>query len=369
MTITRRDTLKAGLALSAAAALPAPPTRAHGGFAPRPDRWRTFELLTHLDIAEPAGAVQAWIPLPSISDAAWSRLKGTTWTTNAEKAVIAVDPGSGATMLHLAWPQGGAQPTASVKSTVAARSRAADFGKPSGRSTTLSAEERAAALAATRLIPTDGIVKETSDGITAGAASDLEKARRIYDWIVETTYRDPGVRGCGLGDVVRLLESGRPGGKCADLNGLFVGLARAAGIPARDLYGLRVAPSEFGYVSLGTKGETATRAQHCRAEIFLEGFGWVAADPADVRKVVLEELPGNLALTDDKVTQAREALFGSWERNWLPYNSARDVALPGSEGPKLGFLMYPQAEIGGHRLDCLEADAFRYAITAREIAI
>lgn len=367
MNISRRDALKAGMALSAAAALPALP--AHAGFAPRPDRWRTFELLTQLEIAEANGAVQAWIPLPSVSDPAWSRLKGTTWSTNAESARIAVDPGSSATMLHLAWPHGGPPPTVSVTSTVATRSRAADLTRPSGPNDALSDAERAAALAATSLIPTGGIVKETSDRITAGARSDLEKAQRIYDWIVETTYRDPGVPGCGLGDVVRLLESGKFGGKCADLNGLFVGLARAAGVPARDLYGLRVAPSEFGYASLGTKGETATRAQHCRAEVFLPSFGWVAVDPADVRKVILEEPPGNLSLTDGKVTQAREALFGSWEGNWLPYNSARDVALPGSEGPKLGFLMYPQAEIGGRRLDCLEADAFRYAITAREIAI
>ena len=30
--------------------------------------------------------------------------------------------------------------------------------------------------------------------------------------------------------------------------------------------------------------------------------------------------------------------------NWLAYNVAHDVALPGAKGPKLGFLMYPQAE-------------------------
>ena len=67
-------------------------------------------------------------------------------------------------------------------------------------------------------------------------------------------------------------------------------------------------------------------------------------DPADVRKVVLEEPPTNLPIDDPKVVAARKALFGSWETNWLAYNFAHDVALPGSNGPKLGFLMYPQAE-------------------------
>src|SRR5690606_9962279 len=101
------------------------------------------------------------------------------------------------------------------------------------------------------------------------------------------------VRGCGIGDIVSMLKTGNLGGKCADLNALFVGLARASGLPARDVYGLRVAPSKFGYRSLGAGTENVTRAQHCRAEVYISGLGWVPVDPADVRKVMLEEPPGN----------------------------------------------------------------------------
>jgi hypothetical protein len=46
---------------------------------------------------------------------------------------------------------------------------------------------------------------------------------------------------------------------------------------------------------------------------------------------------------------------------------AHDVALPGSSGPKLGFLMYPQAEHGAGRVDSLAPDDFKYAISAREL--
>ena len=186
--------------------------------------------------------------------------------------------------------------------------------------------------------------------------------------MVENTQRVAATRGCGVGDVAAMLESGNLGGKCADLNALFVGLVRASGIPARDVYGLRVAPSKFGYKSLGAGSATVTKAQHCRAEIWLDGHGWVPVDPADVRKVVLEEPPGNLALNDPKVAAARAALFGAWEGNWLAYNTAHDVALPGSSGPPVGFLMYPQAETAAlGRLDCLDADGFRYVITAAEV--
>jgi len=118
---------------------------------------------------------------------------------------------------------------------------------------------------------------------------------------------------------------------------------------------------------LGANSEVITKAQHCRAEVFLAGYGWVATDPADVRKVVLEEPPTNLAVGDPKVVAARKTLFGACEGNWLAYNFAHDVALPGSSGPKIGFLMYPQGETAGVQLDSLDADNFKYVITAKEL--
>ncbi len=52
----------------------------------------------------------------------------------------------------------------------------------------------------------------------------------------------------------------------------------------------------------------------------------------------------------------------------LAYNFGRDIALPGSSGPKLGFLMYPQAETAGTRLDCLDPENCRYTISAKEVS-
>jgi hypothetical protein len=84
--------------------------------------------------------------------------------------------------------------------------------------------------------------------------------------------------------------------------------------------------------------------------------------------VVLEEPPGNRPLDDELVKKARTRLFGSWEMNWMAYNFAHDVALPGSSGASLGFLMYPQAETAEGRLDYLDPDSFKYEITSRETA-
>jgi hypothetical protein len=67
------------------------------------------------------------------------------------------------------------------------------------------------------------------------------------------------------------------------------------------------------------------------------------------------------------VASARARLFGSWEINWIAYDFAHDVSLPGSSGGPIGYLMYPQAETAEGRLDSLDPDAFKYEITAREI--
>jgi transglutaminase-like putative cysteine protease len=100
--------------------------------------------------------------------------------------------------------------------------------------------------------------------------------------------------------------------------------------------------------------------------VYLAGFGWVPVDPADVRKVALEEPPGHLPVTDDRVRRVRARLFGSWEMNWVGFNYAHDVALAGSRRGALGYFMYPQAETDDGRIDSLDPDAFRYVITAKE---
>jgi transglutaminase-like putative cysteine protease len=185
---------------------------------------------------------------------------------------------------------------------------------------------------------------------------------------VLNTFRDPKVRGCGRGDIRFMLESGDMGGKCADINALYVGLARAAGIPARHVYGLRIAKSQEGYKSIGLATDKATKGQHCRAEIYLKDYGWVPVDPADVRKVALEEPPGNLTLDDQMVAKARRQLFGFWEMNWMAYNYAHDVALPGSSGKPVVYFMYPQAETAEGRVDPFDPDNFKYEITAKQLA-
>ena len=361
----RREFLRNTAALMVAGGLPRA-AFADAPFAPQPGPWRKFEITTRVEIIASGGKAQAWLPLPAVAEPEWTQPLGNEWTTNAKSAALKRDAKYGAQMLHVEWADAESAPEVELVSRITTCDRAIDFSKQ-GSVQPISIAERKLYTAATELMPTDGIVKTTAERIVGWAFTDLQKARRIYEWIVDNTFRDPKTRGCGIGDIASMLKSGDFGGKCADLNALYVGLARAVGLPARDVYGIRIAPSRFGYKSLGANTEVISKAQHCRAEVFLSGFGWVPVDPADVRKVVLEEPPGRLALDDPKVLAARKTLFGAWETNWLAYNVAHDLELPGSSGAKVAFLMYPQAEVGSERLDSLEPDQFKYVITAREI--
>jgi transglutaminase-like putative cysteine protease len=361
-SMNRRDFIHCSGLATAALALPVP---ARLLAQPEPaGRRRTFEITTRVDVLQASDVTRVWLPTP-LAAAPYQQTMGDTYHAVGGRTVMIETNANDPDILGAEWENGNPA-VLTLTSRVATQDHAANLDAPTvppPRDLT----EFAHFLRPTRLIPIDGIVKKTADAITHGAGTDFERARAIYDWIVDNTFRDPKTQGCGVGDIRFMLESGHLGGKCADLNALFVGLARAAGLPARDVYGLRVAKSSKGLRSLGLASDDATRAQHCRAEVYLTGYGWVPVDPADVRKVVLEEPSGNLKMDDDRVKTARARLFGSWEMNWIAYNFAHDVTLPGSKRGTIGYFMYPQAETGNGRLDSLDPEHFKYQITAKEI--
>ncbi|MDN3919908.1 transglutaminase-like domain-containing protein [Roseateles violae] len=365
--LSRRELL-----IGACAALPLPAfaqAQAPYRFEPQPGAWRSFETTMSVAVADAQGATRLWLPMPDV-ETDFQRSLGQSWSSsNAAELRVVADPASGVRMLYAEFPATVKQPALQLLSRFQTRNRVVDWTKP-GRV----AEDPAllqANLRATELIPVDGLVRKTALQATAGARTDVEKVRAIYDWLLVNAHREPKVRGCGTGDVRTMLESGNLGGKCADLNAIFVGLCRSVGVPARDLYGLRLVPSAFGYKELGGNPANLKGAQHCRAEVFLQQYGWVAMDPADVLKVMRQETPEWIKdPAHPLVAPVRKALFGSWEGNWVAYNSGHDVMLPGGAGKaSIPFLMYPQGENASGRFDELAPDSFRYTISAREITV
>ena len=327
--------------------------------------WRTFEVTTRVEVLKPNGVTHIWLPAALISNTPYQRTVSNKFVAEGGSAKLSKDKAGALGIVSATYPAN-AKAVLTLTIRVSLRSYAIDLSKP--QRPHVSQAELDYFLKPSKYVPTDGIVKETALKATAGANTDMEKARAVYEWVVENTFRNPKTRGCGRGDIRAMLESGDMGGKCADLNALYVGLARSVGLPARHIYGLRLVKSDLGYKSLGINTDKATKGQHCRVEVYLREHGWVPVDPADVRKVVLEEPPGNLSLTSDMVSKARQRLFGSCEMNWMAFNYAHDVELPGSAHPPVVYFMYPQAETSEGRVDPFDPDNFKYEISVKELS-
>ena len=208
-------------------------------------------------------------------------------------------------------------------------------------------------LKATSLGPIDGEVKKLAQQITKGKKTVLAKARAIYDWCCSNMYRDPETLGCGKGDVCALLL--KPGGKCTDISSVFIALCRASGVPAREVFSIR----------LGKKAEeNITSYQHCWAEFFVPGYGWMTADPADVRKAMLVE---KLELNDPKAKEYREFFWGGIDQYRVVLAVGRDVVLnPPQTGAPLNTFGYPYAEVGGTMVDFYQPKNFTYTYHFKE---
>jgi transglutaminase-like putative cysteine protease len=353
----RRDFFRAGAATGAAAAIGTLPASARAlGLDRSSPGFRLFDVTTTVELADHAGGAQLWLPLFQ-SAGGYQKLIGIDRQGNGA-ATIEHDPVFGAGVLHARWAEGADVPRLTLTQRVATWERT-----PADTSPAATEAERAFWTRPSAGIPTDGIVRRTAREIVGEIREPRAQARAIYDWVVAKSWRDPAVAGCGTGDVAAMLRDRRFGGKCVDINSLMVGLCRAVGIPARDVYGLRLANSTL-FKSLGRSGDV-TGAQHCRAEIHLEQEGWVPVDPADVRKAVLEE---KLPVDSAPIRALAERLFGSWEANWAGYNSAGGIALAGApHRPGFHFLMYPCAMTRNGAADCLDAANFSYRITSAEV--
>ncbi|UCC17460.1 MAG: hypothetical protein JSU58_02635 [Dehalococcoidales bacterium] len=208
------------------------------------------------------------------------------------------------------------------------------------------------------LEPVDTEVKIFAEEITRGESTILGKALAIYNYIVDNGERDPDISGCGIGDLDALLNN--ISGKCVDISTLFVALARSVDVPAREVFGTRIA-----------KEGDISGAYHCRAEFYLPGYGWVPVDPSDVLKL---RLVNNLDLEDEETVAARQYLFGAQSETYIDFYSGRDITLlPHQRGSALTYFMYPYAEIDGVPLNFVTPghpayqEGLDYNVTYKEI--
>lgn len=310
------------------------------------------EISYRITLPKDIPSATLWVPVPATTE--YQRVTALRHEGDYAEAGAFTESVYGAPAVHARWHRIGEKADIRVMAGVETRDREAQMSPAAGPGEIPKAVK--SFLLPTAHIPTDGIVRQRAEEITRGKPGPVEKARAIYDWIIENTHRDFEVAWCGTGDVKAMLESGNLCGKCVDINSLLVALARAAGIPAREVFGIRAGPSRLG-PTLGRAGDI-TNAQHCKGEVYLGGLGWRSLDPADVVKLTDEKQPPEL------VQRAREYLFGRAEGNWVAFNHGRDFLLepPPANGP-VNYFMYPYGESGGKPLP-LRAGSPGYTISS-----
>lgn len=330
-----------------------PPVKA----AEPPAEWRTYEVTTTINLKNISGPTKFWMPLPLNQDMLFQRTLGHSWTGNPSRAGMNRLPDGDLEVFFCEW-DGSGDAKLQLTTLVTTADRHFDVTKRTV------APERddilRRNLQASQLIPNDGLAFQLGERVVGRIKDPVAQAKAVYDWVVDNAIYDPSLPGCGTGDVRNQLIRGQYGGRSADINGLFVAICRAIGIPARCVYGLRTGPSRL-FRSLGLSSDDATRGQHVRAEFYVPGYSWIPVDPSDaVRTVAIEGISDR----DSKLIALRKILFGVWEMNWIAFNLGTDITLPGRANAQ-PFLLMPQLETAGSRIGDNSRPA--YGIRTRQV--
>ena len=122
-------------------------------------------------------------------------------------------------------------------------------------------------LAATTYIQSDhpNLIKR-AEAITKGLETDVEKVRALFHWVHDTVQKQVTVSMPSALDVLKNME-----GDCNEHTYLYVGLARAAGIPSKVRVGLVYVDDFFGY--------------HAWPAVYLNGQ-WTDLDPTLGQEIV-----------------------------------------------------------------------------------
>ncbi|MFQ5480376.1 MAG: transglutaminase domain-containing protein [Thermodesulfobacteriota bacterium] len=306
-----------------------------------------------LDIRIDAGSdnrdTRLWLPYP-VSDQDQT-IEDMRITGNFTKSGIYSQGENGVLMLYAEWSRPVKDHKLRVAYVATAEERIKkDFSPASSEVIPVAVKKY---LKSTEFIPLDGVIVKIAAKVTTGKTDVNEKARAVYDWVVNNISRDPHVQGCGLGDVEITLA--KRSGKCADISSVFVAVARAAGVPAREVFGLRLGKKDT---------QDITGGYHCWAEFYQPGYGWVPVDPADVRKIMLVK---GLKLEDAE--PYREYYFGAVDEYRIVIAKGRtDFLAPRQKAGPVSYFMYPYAEVDGKPLEWLAAQKkLKYTNTFRAI--
>ena len=172
------------------------------------------------------------------------------------------------------------------------------------------------------LVVIDDEIQKLSNEITRDKTTAIEKARAIYDYVLENMTYDKNHEGWGLGSTRHACEVGK--GNCTDFHALFNSLCRAQGIASGFEIGL--------YLPYERHSNEKPGGYHCWAFFRVPGRTWVPVDCSE----------------GSRIPEKKGFFFGGHTSNRVTLSTGRDITLePKQTGEPLNYFLNPYAEADG----------------------
>jgi hypothetical protein len=163
-----------------------------------------------------------------------------------------------------------------------------------------------------------------------GKATQLDRARALYDYTFNNMRYDKSGTGWGRGDAEWACDAKR--GNCTDFHSLFISMARSQKIPSR---------FEIGFPLPANKAGGNIPGYHCWAEFYDPQRGWV---PIDISEAWKDQ-------------SKKDYFFGAHDANRVQFSVGRDVELvPAQKGGPLNYFVYPYVELDGKKWENIAND-------------
>jgi transglutaminase-like putative cysteine protease len=279
----------------------------------------TYEF-TLRDLPEDAGSIKAWSPLPLSNE--WQTLESFSVEQDWPHEIVdEKEYGNRFILFDLSGhnSEAGQDPKITLRFRI--RRRAYDALATAGQNdSSISRHSLQRFLAPDSLIPIGGKIYEEARRVAGRAEDPILRARLLYDHIVNSLVYDKTGSGWGRGDA--LYACNARAGNCTDFHSLFIGEARALGLPSRFIMGLAI-PDKAS--------EGSIAGYHCWAEFYVDGRGWIPVDASEAHKD-----PSRI-----------EELFGGLDANRVAFTIGRDIDIPGSAGGLHNYIIYPHVDVEG----------------------
>ncbi len=267
-----------------------------------------FEFRYHVTLPKLSGPARLWVPLPT-SDA-FQEVTLTAIEAPRPHRILDEQRFGNKVLFWELEPQDGGKPL-DIRYAVKRIEKSAYEDKQDDPAVHLTAENR---------VPNSPQFKKIAQEAVAGKRSDLQRARALYDLVIEELRYAKAGPGWGQGDAVFACDARH--GNCTDFHAYFMALARAVDIPARFAIGAAI-PS--------TRNNGGVDGYHCWVEFHADDKWW----PVDISEA-------------DKYSALATYYFGHHPANRLEFSRGRDLVVdPGPVSGPINFLAYPVLEIEG----------------------